>query len=262
MSLVLTVSTLTRELSTRLSLMVALVMKPVRPMPPAVAQNSSGSASWVTVCGAACSAFGKRMSKLVTWLANDPATWWFLPCTSAAIAPPTVTWRVPGETGHEPAVRQPGDHELLKGDAGLRDHDAGGGVEADDVVQPAGGDDGAARGLRRVVVAAAEAARDRGAALARGRLRRGSGAGPRPPRRWPGRPGQPGWARCGPSRSGGRVWSALGWTRRAAWEAYYLAGGSVPLGYQPVRRCPLRFRPSPPWGVRGGIFPPPRHPWV
>jgi hypothetical protein len=90
---------LTRELSTRLSLIVALVMKPVRPMPPAVAQNSSGSPSGVTVCGSAWSAFGKRMSKLVTWLANDPATWWFLPWTSAAIAPPTVTWRVPGETG-------------------------------------------------------------------------------------------------------------------------------------------------------------------
>ena len=91
MSLVLTVSTLTRELPTRLRLMVALVMKPVRPMPPTVAQNSSGSASRVTVCGLAWSACGKRMSKLMTWLANDPATWWFLPCTSAAIAPPTVT---------------------------------------------------------------------------------------------------------------------------------------------------------------------------
>jgi hypothetical protein len=99
MSLVLTVSTVTRELSTLLSWMLARVMKPVRPMPPAVAQNSSGSESLVTVCGAVCSALGNRMSKLVTWLANDPATWWFLPWTSAAIAPPTVTWRVPGETG-------------------------------------------------------------------------------------------------------------------------------------------------------------------
>ena len=74
MSLVLTVSTVTRDVSTRLSWMVARVMNPVRPMPPAVAQNSSGSASGVTVCGSACSALGKRMSKLVTWLANDPAT--------------------------------------------------------------------------------------------------------------------------------------------------------------------------------------------
>ena len=28
-----------------------------------------------------------------------PSAWWFLPCTSAAIAPPTVRWRVPGSTG-------------------------------------------------------------------------------------------------------------------------------------------------------------------
>ena len=32
-----------------------------------------------------------------------PSTWWFLPWMSAAIAPPTVTWRVPGVT----ATNQP-----------------------------------------------------------------------------------------------------------------------------------------------------------
>ena len=30
---------------------------------------------------------------------NDPSTWWFLPWMSLAMAPPTVTKRVPGETG-------------------------------------------------------------------------------------------------------------------------------------------------------------------
>ena len=31
--------------------------------------------------------------------AMDPSRRWFLPCTSAATAPPMVTWRVPGSTG-------------------------------------------------------------------------------------------------------------------------------------------------------------------
>src|SRR5699024_5184145 len=39
----------------------------------------------------------------VTWLPNEPAEWWFLPWMSCPIAPPTVTWRVPGRTGtHRP----------------------------------------------------------------------------------------------------------------------------------------------------------------
>ena len=40
---------------------------------------------------------------LVTWRAKLPSQWWFLPWMSDAIAPPTVTWRVPGET----ATNQP-----------------------------------------------------------------------------------------------------------------------------------------------------------
>ena len=35
----------------------------------------------------------------VTCAPKLPARWWFLPCTSAAMAPPTVTCRVPGVTG-------------------------------------------------------------------------------------------------------------------------------------------------------------------
>ena len=99
MSFVRTVSTLTRDVSTRLSRTVARVMKPVRPMPPAVAQNSSPSG--VTVFSPPS---GVSRSNDATWLAKLPATWWFLPCTSAAIAPPIVTCLVPGETGtNQPA---------------------------------------------------------------------------------------------------------------------------------------------------------------
>jgi len=94
MSAVLTVSTLTRDVPTRLSRTVARTMRPVSPMPPAVAQNSSPSG--VTVVS---SPSGVSRSRDVTWLAKLPATWWFLPCTSAAMAPPTVTCLVPGETG-------------------------------------------------------------------------------------------------------------------------------------------------------------------
>jgi hypothetical protein len=34
-----------------------------------------------------------------TWSPKVPAPWWFLPCTSLAIAPPTVASCVPGVTG-------------------------------------------------------------------------------------------------------------------------------------------------------------------
>ncbi len=96
MSAVRTVSTRTRELATGFSWIVARTMSPVRPMPPAVAQNNDGSDCSVTVRD---SPPGSTMSNDRTCRAKLPATWWFLPCTSAAIAPPTVTCRVPGETG-------------------------------------------------------------------------------------------------------------------------------------------------------------------
>ncbi len=47
-----------------------------------------------------------------------PSRWWFLPWTSAATAPPTVTWRVPGVTGHEPALRDDVRDELADADTG------------------------------------------------------------------------------------------------------------------------------------------------
>ena len=41
---------------------------------------------------------------------NDPSTWWFLPWMSLAMAPPTVTKRVPGDTG----TKKPRGHEDLQ----------------------------------------------------------------------------------------------------------------------------------------------------
>ena len=76
-------------------------MTPVRPMPPAVAQNTAGLPAGVTRTS---SPPGSSRSSQRTCRAKLPARWWFLPCTSAAIAPPTVTCLVPGETGtNQPA---------------------------------------------------------------------------------------------------------------------------------------------------------------
>jgi hypothetical protein len=89
------VSTSIHVVSIGVILTVAWATTPVRPMAPAVAQNSSGSWSgpirW-TPAGVA------RVS-VVTWRQKLPSRWWFLPWTSAAMAPATLTWRVPGETG-------------------------------------------------------------------------------------------------------------------------------------------------------------------
>ena len=48
---------------------------------------------------------------------NAPSTWWFLPWMSLAIAPPTVTYRVPGVTGDEAAERQQQPHQPVEADA-------------------------------------------------------------------------------------------------------------------------------------------------
>ena len=71
------------------------MITPVRPIPPAVAQNSSGSdeADTVTV------PVGVTRVISTTWEQKLPSTWWFFPWMSAAMAPPTVTRRVPGVTG-------------------------------------------------------------------------------------------------------------------------------------------------------------------
>ncbi len=75
--------------------MVASIITPVRPMPPAVAQNRSGSES----AESAAVPVGVARVIEVTWEQKLPSTWWFFPWISAAMAPPTVTSRVPGVTG-------------------------------------------------------------------------------------------------------------------------------------------------------------------
>ncbi len=67
---------------------VAARTKPVRPIPPAVAQNSSGSTWRDTVTSEPS---GRARSRLMRLSNHEPDTWWFLPWMSAATAPPTVT---------------------------------------------------------------------------------------------------------------------------------------------------------------------------
>ena len=80
---------------------VASTITPVNPIPPMVAQNwffiSTGSLLFEE-------SFLKlpipSISKIsLMWLPKLPFKWWFLPWTSEAIAPPIVTFLVPGETG-------------------------------------------------------------------------------------------------------------------------------------------------------------------
>ena len=73
-------------------------------MPPTVAQNSSDSGPSGVSVRISPSAVARSIDR--TWLPKLPLVWWFLPWTSAPIAPPIVTWRVPGSTGtHQPSGR-------------------------------------------------------------------------------------------------------------------------------------------------------------
>lgn len=84
--------------------MVARRMMPVSPLPPTVAQNNSASSP--SGVSRRSSPFASSRSIDRTWLPKLPALWWFLPWMSQAIAPPTVTCRVPGSTGtHSPKGR-------------------------------------------------------------------------------------------------------------------------------------------------------------
>ena len=96
-----------------------------------------------------------------TWLPKLPSVWWFLPCTSAAIAPPMVTCRVPGSTGtHRPngssarisASRLTPACTVTVGGSPV-------GVDGEDPVQLGQVEGGAAGVLRGVAVAAAQPAR-------------------------------------------------------------------------------------------------------
>lgn len=87
-------STDIRDVSTGRSWTVAVRIIPVRPMPPVVASNTGVPRRTVRISPSAVSS-----SKDSTWREKEPDTWWFLPWMSAPIAPPTVTYRVPGVTG-------------------------------------------------------------------------------------------------------------------------------------------------------------------
>ena len=116
---------------------VAQVMRPVRPRPPMVAANQSGS----------CVGEQRRRepsertsSNWVMWQPKVPATWWFLPWMSLAMAPPRVTYLVPGVTGRKKPRGTAEVENLGEGDAGFGGEEAGGRVEMDETVH-AGGDD-------------------------------------------------------------------------------------------------------------------------
>src|SRR6266545_3227771 len=100
-SSVRSVSTRKYAVSTGFSRIVAPSTTPVSPIPPTVAQNRSASVP--DGCSVRTTPSAPSRSSDSRWLPNEPSMWWFLPCTSAAIAPPTVTCRVPGTTGsHSP----------------------------------------------------------------------------------------------------------------------------------------------------------------
>jgi len=74
---------------------VASRMTPVNPIPPQVALQSSGVPSFVQV---STSPFASIRRKDWTHSLKHPSIWWFLPCTSPAMAPPTLMSLVPGVT--------------------------------------------------------------------------------------------------------------------------------------------------------------------
>ncbi|WP_156927452.1 hypothetical protein [Leisingera methylohalidivorans] len=86
------------------SLMAALEMIPVSNMPPAVQPNKSlfSCAEQRRICTVPSHDIpqSRQLRKL-------PSLWWFLPCTSAAIAPRRVTNLLPGTTsGNQPRSRK------------------------------------------------------------------------------------------------------------------------------------------------------------
>jgi hypothetical protein len=82
------VSTRIQPVSTGMVRRVARVTTPVRPIPPTVAQNRSGSCVGLTTW---LSPSGVTSSADTTLAPNVPSRWWLLPWTSQARAPPTVT---------------------------------------------------------------------------------------------------------------------------------------------------------------------------
>ncbi len=96
----------------------------------------------------------------MTWLPNDPSRWWFLPWMSLAIAPPIVTNRVPGVTGHEPATRDEHGEQVVEADAAAGRDRAGRVVDHDPLVRRREPQHVPTGVLRRVAVRAPEATGD------------------------------------------------------------------------------------------------------
>ncbi len=145
-------------------------MMPVRPIPPAVAQNSRGfrrgHAAHLAVGdqqvepGHVPGEAARPVMVLAVHVGGDRAADRDLPGAR--------------RDRHEPAERQRRGHQLLQAHPGLAGDQPGLRVEAGDAAQPGGPDDQAAAVLRRVVVAAAQAAGDH----ARGAGRRPAGRRP------------------------------------------------------------------------------------
>ena len=99
----------------------------------------------------------RSRSKPSTWLPKVPARWWFLPCTSLAIAPATVTKRVPGVTGRNQPCGTPKARMSASSSPGIALQHAGGGVEVADAALATHIQQAAARVQVAVAVAAAVA---------------------------------------------------------------------------------------------------------
>jgi hypothetical protein len=103
---------------------------PVSPMAPQIWSKPSGSDRWSTRRTAPAASITSTQS---TQARKLPAPWWFLPCTSAAIAPPRVTNFVPGVTRrNQPRGRKVAT--MSTEDPGLGHQRAGGRVEGQHAV--------------------------------------------------------------------------------------------------------------------------------
>ena len=132
-------------------------MRPVRPIPPIVAHHRSGSdAAVITRTLPSASS----ISISLTWAPNVPSTWWPLPWTSLAIAPPTVTNRVPGRHRHEPPLRDDHPQQIVEAHPGVDRDRSRVGVEPDRVGARLEPDHRAAAVLRWIAVRTSEATGD------------------------------------------------------------------------------------------------------
>ena len=132
------------------------VMRPVSPSPATVARNSGASGVSSSV-----SPEERCSSSRVTKRPKVPAAWWFLPCTSFATAPATVTYFVPGVTGrNHPCGTTSASTSASVTPASARTTPEAG-VERDEPVQPGRVEDHAVLVEAGVAVGAALAVRQK-----------------------------------------------------------------------------------------------------